>query len=420
MAAWFIILKARWLESALSYEGTLAFHPRSAVMMYFYPNLVLIMNLFPIIVTSLLILLAAYIGWRLVPSRGFVGWRVLAWLSIVALAACVPFGFILRGSNSVWLPSVNYGFGLYSLLLVFVFLRDALLLGTKFWPKSQSASLERREFLRGASRVGAVGAAAAVFGYGAARAAASPTVVHMDVLVKNLPDSLIGTTIVQLSDVHIGQLAGEATYVQRIVTTVNELNADILALTGDFVDGSVARLRENFAPLGQLKAKYGAFFATGNHEYYSGVAEWMEEFRTLGWDVLENEHRVLNINGSPLVLAGVHDYKSGSRSKTHRCDPAAALANAPADTPRILLAHHPDTALLTDGLNVDLQLSGHTHAGQYFPATWIVHWVHQYAQGLNRRGDMNIYVNSGTGYWGPPIRTTDITGEITLVTLKKA
>ncbi|MGB5109562.1 MAG: metallophosphoesterase [Formosimonas sp.] len=390
------------------------------------------MSIFPIIVTSIMLIFSVYIGKRLIPPSWRVSARALAWVLLLLLALTVPLGFIVRGSNTPWLPWFNYGFGLYSLLITFTILHDVFhfsLSGSQFTVTTfrklfnrlskrvpqKAEHKTRREFLRGASRVGVLGASAAVFGYGASRAAAMPTLHRIDVAIKDLPTALDGLTIAQLSDVHIGQLAGEPEYVARIVAAVNSADVDILALTGDFVDGSVERLRENFAPLGLMKAKYGAFFATGNHEYYSGAEKWMAYFRSLNWDVLENEHRVLDINGAQLVLAGVLDYK-GSRN----CNPSEALHNAPVDVPRILLAHNPETAFLTDGLNIDLQLSGHTHAGQYFPATWLVHWVHKYAQGLNWRNAMQIYVNSGTGYWGPAIRTTDITGEITLITLKTA
>ena len=178
--------------------------------------------------------------------------------------------------------------------------------------------------------------------------------------------------------------------------------------------------RERVAPLAQLQAKYGRFFVTGNHEYYTEKAEkWIAEWEQLGFVPLQNQHRVLDINGSPLVIAGVHDLHAGQRHATHVCSPQAALQNAPS-APTVLLAHHPDTYKLTEGLHVDLQLSGHTHAGQYFPGTWIVRWVHKFTAGLHALTNGWIYVNSGTGYWGPALRSTDVLSEITLLTLKRA
>ena len=373
-----------------------------------------VMSLFPLVVTSVLILLSFYVGHRLIPKSWPIWLRALMWLLVLSLAFSVPVSFLLRGSGSPWMLVANYAFGFYSLLLTFTALREVFLVVLRIMPK-KSVSDQRRAFLRDVSRVGALGATAAVFGYGAARAAATPTLHRVDVVIEDLPAALDGVTIAQLSDVHVGQLVGEREYIQRIVETVNGAHADIIALTGDFVDGSLARLREHFAPLGQLKSKHGAFFVTGNHEYYSNAAEWVAYYKTLGWDVLDNEHRVLNINGESLVIAGVPDYKASGN-----CLPAKAMLNAPSNATCVLLAHNPSTILLTKGMGINLQLSGHAHAGQYFPGTWLVHLFNEYSQGLNRRGDDQIYVNSGTGYWGPALRTTDITGEITLITLKSA
>ena len=127
---------------------------------------------------------------------------------------------------------------------------------------------------------------------------------------------------------------------------------------------------------------------------------------------------MLNINGEKLVVAGVHDLRSGKRHTSHVCSPQKALQGAPEAT-TVMLAHHPDTAKLNDGLRVDLQLSGHTHGGQYFPGTWIVRLVHQFKTGLNRYRNSWVYVNSGTGYWGPALRSTDVVSEISLLTLKR-
>lgn len=370
------------------------------------------MNLLPIIAIVFFISISLLIAKRMIKPQWPTPLRWFSYTLLVILTACAPLSFALRGSNSIWQILSNYGFGLLTLLVFFTVLREIVLLFTRALPKT-TVTPERRAFLRDATRIGALGATASVFGYGATRALAHPTLHRVDITIKGLSPEHDGLTIAQLSDVHVGQLVGEPEFLAKIVEAVNGADVDILALTGDFVDGSVSRLKDRIMPLAGLRSKYGAFFVTGNHEYYSGADEWVQVYRSMGWDVLDNEHRVLNINGKPLILGGVPDLK-----KSDLCDPKAAFNNAPDQGTRLLLAHHPSTASLTDGLNIDLQLSGHTHAGQYFPATWIVQWVHQYSQGLNHRDDMQIYVNSGTGYWGPAIRTTDIVGEITLITLK--
>ncbi|WP_162845138.1 metallophosphoesterase [Hydromonas duriensis] len=275
--------------------------------------------------------------------------------------------------------------------------------------------------MRQSSRAGILGATTAVFGYAAHRALAEPTINRIQISIDNLPAELEGLTIGQISDVHVGQLQNEDTYLKKIVAAVNSLNVDIMAITGDVVDGSVARLKNSVAPLAQIQSKLGTFYVTGNHEYYSGAVGWIEHFKTFGWHVLGNEHATLNVRGHAIVVAGVHDLKAEQRIPAHACNPEKAFKNSPENAQlTLLLAHHPGTSELTKNLKVDLQLSGHTHAGQYFPATWLVQYFHKFSRGLNRNQNGWVYVNSGTGYWGPPLRTTDISGEITHITLMRA
>lgn len=378
-----------------------------------------------ILVILIFTLSTFYLARRLVPKGSSQLFKVPAWLLILLLSASLPLYLLTRlnrGDIAPWQANgITYGMGFFSLLLTFTVLRDLgwLLFKRSAWHKS--TSVERREFLRNSSRIGVFGLTTAVFGNAAHNALANPTLHRVKVAIKDLPPELEGFSIAQISDVHVGQLKNQTEYVQHIVQTVNAANVDMVAVTGDIVDGSVARLMADVAPLAGLKGKLGTFFVTGNHEYYSGAPEWIEHFKTLGWQVLQNEHQVVPIGSHNIVVAGVHDLKAGERIPAHACNPAQAVAGAPAHAAlTLLLAHHPSTAELIDGLNIDLQLSGHTHAGQYFPATWIVQWVHPYSQGLNRRNDSQIYVNSGTGYWGPALRTTDVVGEVTLLTLTRA
>ncbi|MGL4768404.1 MAG: metallophosphoesterase [Formosimonas sp.] len=383
------------------------------------------MPIFALILINLIFMASAfYLSRRLVPKKWPIAPKWLAWLGIAALSASFPLYFLTRVSrddlSSLLANFITFGMGLFSLLLTFTVIRDVLWLAFKKSPWQKNLSPQRREFLRNSSRLGVVGLTSAVFGKAVRNAMAEPTIHRVSVTIPNLPSELEGFSIVQISDVHVGQLKNQTEYVRQIVQAVNSCNADLVAVTGDVVDGSVAQLAPHVAPLAGLHGKFGTFFVTGNHEYYSGAPEWIEHFKTLGWQVLENEHRTLKAAGHNIVVAGVHDYKAGTHIAEHACNPAAALTNAPANAAlTLLLAHHPSTAELTDGLKIDLQLSGHTHAGQYFPATWIVQWVHKYAQGLNRHNDSQVYVNSGTGYWGPALRTTDIVGEVTLLTLRR-
>ena len=169
-------------------------------------------------------------------------------------------------------------------------------------------------------------------------------IVNVDVPLQNLPPALHGFSIVQISDIHVGTTI-HARYVERIVKAVNALKPDLIAVTGDMVDGSVRELASHTAPLAELRALHGAFFVTGNHEYYSGASAWTTEFKRLGLRVLLNEHVVIKHQGAPVVIAGVTDFSSHHFNPSQRSDPKVALAGAPADaTVKILLAHQPRSA----------------------------------------------------------------------------
>jgi predicted MPP superfamily phosphohydrolase len=227
---------------------------------------------------------------------------------------------------------------------------------------------------------------------------------RVDVPIAGLPAPLHGFSIAQISDVHVGATI-KRDYLDGIVDAVNELRADMIAVTGDLVDGSVAQLAPHTEPLSRLSARHGAFFVTGNHEYYSGAHAWVDEVRRLGLAVLMNEHVVLRHEGAAVVVAGVTDYSAGHFDPAHRSDPAAAIAGAPSDAGvRLLLAHQPRSAFAAAPAGFDLQLSGHTHGGQIFPWTYLVRLQQPFTAGLHRLGKLWVYISRGTGYWGPPKR----------------
>ncbi|RYY60994.1 MAG: metallophosphoesterase, partial [Comamonadaceae bacterium] len=229
-------------------------------------------------------------------------------------------------------------------------------------------------------------------------------VKRVDVPIAGLPQALHGFTIAQISDLHVGPTI-RAAYVQRIVDRVNALEADVVAITGDIVDGPVPELRPHVAPLANLRSRHGSYFVTGNHEYYAGAGPWLAEVRALGIRVLMNEHVVLEREGAALVLAGVADYTAHQFDESHRSDPAAALAGAPARAgAKVLLAHQPRSATAAAAAGFDLQISGHTHGGQFFPWIYFVRLQQPFTAGLHRLGRLWVYVSRGTGYWGPPKR----------------
>lgn len=184
----------------------------------------------------------------------------------------------------------------------------------------------------------------------------------------------------------------------------NSLSPDLIAFTGDLVDGTVGRLSEDVTPLSRLAAPLGAYFVTGNHEYYSGARVWIEEVRRLGLIVLENEHRIVGRGKGRLLVAGVNDFHAGRFYASHASSPAKALIGAGRHHTRILLAHQPRSIFETALAGYHLQLSGHTHGGQYYPWQYLVSLNQPYVSGLHKHRDTWIYISRGTGYWGPPVR----------------
>jgi len=226
----------------------------------------------------------------------------------------------------------------------------------------------------------------------------------VDVPVTDLPDALHGFTIAQISDIHVGPTI-RGGYLQAIVDRVNRLDADMVAVTGDLVDGSVAELAGHVAPLADLRSRHGTFFVTGNHEYYSGAHAWIAELQRLDVRVLLNEHVVLRHDGSDVVVAGITDHSAHHFDSAHRSDPQASVLGAPIGAAlRLLLAHQPRSAMAAIGLGFHLQLSGHTHGGQFWSWNLFVRLQQPFTAGLHRLRDLWIYTSRGTGYWGPPKR----------------
>lgn len=245
-----------------------------------------------------------------------------------------------------------------------------------------------------------------------------PFVEMEDIPLKNLPPEFEGFRIVQISDLHLSPTI-KRPYAEKVVHMVNELKPDLIALTGDFVDGTVDELRNDAAPLAQLSAPHGVWFVTGNHEYYWNPYAWMEEFRKLGARVLVNEHEIIRKGSDAIVLAGVSDYSTRHSNRPDAFSPKKALEGAPAGLVKILLAHQSVSYKEAHAAGFNLQLSGHTHAGQYFPYTLLIRFFQRYYKGLNNHDGMWVYVNTGTGYWGPPLRA-GVPAEISLLTLTAA
>lgn len=357
--------------------------------------------LFPL----LLAVLHSYIGLRVVPNLPAIG--LLRPITVVLLALSCGLMLLALLSRSLWRRSLAdriatpglFMAGLFSSLLVLTLLRDVVLLPLSF---ALSAPHVLAAAGISATLVVVLGILVTLLGFISARRRAR--IVDVRVPIANLPAALDGFSIAQVSDVHVGATI-RRDYVTRIVDAVNALEADVIALTGDFVDGPVHELAPHTAPLARLRARYGAFFVTGNHEYYSGAGAWTAEFRRLGLYVLLNEHAVIRHAGAALVIAGVTDYSAHHFTPAHRSDPHGALAGAPPEaTVRILLAHQPRSAAAAAAAGFQLQLSGHTHGGQFWPWTLFVRFQQPFTAGLHRLNQLWVYVSRGTGYWGIPNR----------------
>jgi predicted MPP superfamily phosphohydrolase len=356
-----------------------------------------------VVVLSLLALLHIYIGNRVLPALPVdPAIRILGVLFLLTSWVLIPAGLLARSikrqplSDRVAWAGL-FAMGMFSSMLVLTFLRDLVLLAAALLDEKSPGLVTWS-----AVAVPLLTAVVTLIGFINARRVAA--VIDVDVPIADLPEALHGFTIAQISDIHVGPTIKHG-YLDRIVSAVNALDVDIVAITGDLVDGSVRHLAPHTAPLARLKARHGAYFVTGNHEYYSNAHAWIAEVRRLGLTVLMNEHVVLDHGGALVLLAGVTDYSAHHFDESHRSDPKAALAGAPRDVAvKLLLAHQPRTAPAAAEAGFDLQLSGHTHGGQFFPWNFFVPLQQPYVAGLNRLGSLWVYTSRGTGYWGPPKR----------------
>jgi predicted MPP superfamily phosphohydrolase len=366
---------------------------------------------FVLVVTALLAVGYAYVAARLAAGPWGRGALAIPFLLIWIVPAL--YWTRQRDSEESWLDQAAHqasyvSMAWVSFVLVLTLARDLALFVTAAAPLAPAHAVVAE------AGVPAVLVASMVaLALGALIALRGPRVEEVEVRVPGLHPDLDGLRIVQVSDLHVGRNI-RRNYVERVVERAERLAPDLLALTGDMVDGPVERLAPHVAPLAALAAGGRAFFVLGNHDCYSGAHAWIAHFRQMGMRVLLNEYTVLRKGAATLLVGGVVD-------PAYRIQrPGISLEHAPSADFRVLLAHNPKFAPLGARAGFDLQLSGHTHAGQFFPWTLAVRLVHApHVAGLSREGRMWVYVSAGTGTWGPPIRF-GTSPEITLVKLAQA
>jgi predicted MPP superfamily phosphohydrolase len=350
-----------------------------------------------------------YIWARLIrdPVLPALAYRALTTL-VVVLFVLVPVSFFLRRSEAGWTVPITWVASVWLglLLLLFFtlvfgdFVRGGYTLVSRL-ADGGPADPERRTVI---SRILALGVAlvAGSLSVAAVRSGLARVALReVDVRLKRLPHAANGTIIVQLTDIHVGPTIGRD-FIEQIVERANAAEPDVIAITGDLVDGSVAELREHVAPLAKLRARHGVYFVTGNHEYYSGADAWCAELERIGIRVLRNERVTIGDGDASFDLAGIDDHSAFGGN--HGADLPRAVAGRDPNRELVLLAHQPKAVFDAVRHGVGLQLSGHTHGGQIWPWNYFVRLQQPVVSGLKRFGDTLVYVSNGTGYWGPPMR----------------
>jgi len=394
--------------------------------------------IFPLILT----LVYYYVYRRLIKSLSISRpYKLGLWIYMLLPLILTPLSFMLRSGivNRFWAEVIAWftyiNLGLFSMVLALLVIRDLGLGIYSIYRKMKSFlplirkdqivektdirySPSRRQFLMNSFNLGIFGTAGILSGIGFYEARRQPILREIEIPIENLHPDLIGFRIAQFTDVHVGPTI-KRSFVESVVQQVNQQGVDLIVCTGDMVDGLVPELRNDVEPVVDLYAPRGVFFVTGNHEYYSGVLPWIEEMQRLGMTVLMNEHRILPVKNSTILLAGVNDYTAAQFIPEQASDPHRAVAGAETAPVKILLAHQPRNIFAAAAAGFTLQISGHTHGGQYIPWNYLVTLNQPYISGLHRHQNTWIYVSRGTGYWGPPLRL-GVPSEITVFILKSA
>lgn len=364
------------------------------------------------------------IPWLLVATR-FIAplpwiWSVKIALAVLLLVASQYHLFNRLSSGSVFSPEfpralvIAFNVLMGTLLLIAVLQIALDLVSLVLWPlKGQFPSAPMG--LRYAMGLAALGLAS----FGVAQAIRVPPLKDIEISVKGLPAAFDGYQMIQLTDLHISRLF-TADWAEKVVANTNALNADLIVITGDLIDGNIQSREADIAPLAKLKARDGVITIPGNHEYFFGYEEWMRYYDGLNMKTLANGHVVIERDGGRLVIAGLTDLSS-TRSGFPSPDIAAALNGAPEAAPIILLDHQPMEADRNARAGVAVQLSGHTHGGMVLGLDRLVARANRgFVSGFYRVGEMQLYVNNGTALWPGFALRLGIPSELTRITLRSA
>ena len=367
------------------------------------------MNWFLVIAISVFSVLLLFLGFRLTGIGHYSWWIASASISVVLLYPLVWYGVLSEWPDKILRAIVHFDMGLLGIVTTFLIARDLIFLPVKaFKPDWAIMAFSTPVTLM----IAAAGFALLLFGYW--KAGQGPKIVKISVPIANLPVNLEKFTILQISDLHAGAGINRA-YVENVVGQALGLKADVIVLTGDIADGDFELYKSHVEPLVRLTEHAPVLYITGNHEYLHDSDKWLGHFEQMGFQVLLNQHTLISKANSSILFAGITDPAVKEIRPDDGPDIEQALTACPVSDLRILLAHQPKIAEEASKY-FDLQLSGHTHAGQFFPWNLIIKLLQPYSAGLKKCGSMWVYTNAGTGFWGPPLRI-GTTSEITLLEL---
>lgn len=366
----------------------------------------------------------AYLGWRLIGPSGLPpAVRTAGWIALAVLAVHLPVSFFAarrlkpsRLTHGLRLPAFHW-ISAVGLAVPVVAARDLGWLGWLGLARAGLAPPPPPDALRlSGALIGVL--VPTLMGIGWVQATRTPRVKRVTIPLPGLPPALDGFRIVQLTDLHAGPTVS-AEFIANVVEVTNGLRPDLVAVTGDLADGDPLEIEPRLAPLRALASRHGAFYVTGNHDYYHAPDRWLPAIPRFGLTLVDHAHAVLDHDGARVLVAGVPDPAAAETGHGDEPDPARARRDAPAADVSVLLCHRPDDAPAAAAAGYDLQLSGHTHGGQFFPWKLVTPRVFRHPWGRHRVGRMWLYVSRGTGYWGPPNRL-GVPSEITLLELRRA